>query len=159
MDIKVKKLSKTVTIPTYQTPGAAGMDLHADLIDRPIGMLMKIRDEWTTRIYPDETLLIPCGFSIEVPEGYEAQVRSRSGLAMKKKVIVANSPGTIDSDYRGEVGVLLRNEGTEAFYITHGDRIAQLVICPVVKVKLVEADELSDTIRKDSGFGSTAGCG
>lgn len=159
MDIKVKKLTKSCTLPAYQTDGAAGMDLHADLIDRPIGLLMKVNDTWVTRVYPDETLLIPCGFSIQVPEGYEAQVRSRSGLALKKMVVVANSPGTIDSDYRGEVGVLLRNEGTEAFYITHGDRIAQMVICPVVRAKLVEASELSDTIRKDGGFGSTAGCG
>lgn len=143
--VKFKKLRPNAIIPAYQTPGAAGMDLHAAFPEGTDGV----------HLMDDQVLLIPTGLSIEVPLGYEAQVRSRSGLALKNHVVVLNSPGTIDSDYRGEVGVILINYGPKDLPIKNGDRIAQLVIAPVSHAVVEEVEELSSTDRGAGGFGST----
>lgn len=129
--------------PIYATPGAAGLDLCAYLLDGPI------------RIPPGEWAHIPTGVSVAIPAGYEGQVRPRSGLALNHGLTVLNSPGTIDSDYRGEVGVLVINHGTNDVTIEHHQRIAQLVVCPVPAVELVPADALPPTSRGAGGFGST----
>ena len=129
-------------MPHYATGGAAGLDLPA-AIDSPMTL--------PSGAYA----LVPCGFSMALPEGFEGQVRPRSGLASKQGVTVLNAPGTIDSDYRGEVKVLLINHGTDHFTITPGMRIAQLVICPVTRVGLMEVDALPETVRAAGGFGHT----
>lgn len=139
--VKFKKLHADAVVPKYQTTGAAGMDLVA-CNDEPITL-------WTGA----EAVLIPTGLSIELPAGYEAQVRPRSGLSLKG-VSVANSPGTVDEDYRGEIKVIMRNHG-HTIIIHKGDRIAQLVIARVHQGEIVEATELSDTARGAGGFGST----
>jgi dUTP pyrophosphatase len=128
--------------PAYQTPGSAGMDLRA-AIDEPVIM------------EPGGRAAIPTGLKIAVPQGYEAQVRPRSGLAIKRGLTVVNAPGTIDSDYRGEVGVLLINLGQEPVQIERGMRIAQLVIAPVIQVELQAVESLDETDRGTGGFGST----
>ena len=131
-------------LPAYQTPGAAGLDLVAALdVQRPMTLASGAR------------ALVPTGLIIELPAGYEAQVRPRSGLALKSGVTVLNSPGTIDSDYRGEVCVILANLGQAPFEIRRGERIAQLVVSPVVRAALVEASGVSATARGAGGFGST----
>ena len=130
--------------PSYQTSGAAGLDLSC-AFDPEAGV----------SILPGDRLLVPTGFSIELPAGYEAQVRPRSGLAAKHGVTVLNSPGTIDSDYRGEIKVILFNAGKEAFHLERGMRIAQMVIAPVVQAQLILVDSLSETERAGGGFGST----
>lgn len=136
-------LATGATAPTRATPGAAGMDLHAYLP----GAVMVIRaGEWAR---------VPTGVSLAIPPGFEGQVRPRSGLALKLGLTVLNSPGTIDSDFRGEVQVLLVNHGDEEFTIAHGDRIAQLVVCPVADAVLTPADSLPPTARGAGGFGST----
>jgi len=140
--VKVKKLTPTAMIPEYQTSGAAGMDLHADI-------------ELPLVLQPRQAVLISSGISIEIPPGFEAQVRSRSGLALKQNITVLNSPGTIDSDYRGKIGAILFNHGDTQQTINPGDRIAQLVFCPVAKAHLEVVEELSDTDRGSGGFGST----
>jgi dUTP pyrophosphatase len=140
--IQVKKLSASVSIPKYETPGSSGMDIAAYI-------------EKNIIIYPGENALVPTGFSISIPIGYEVQIRPRSGLAVKKNITVLNTPGTIDADYRGEIKVILINLGKEKFIIENGDRIAQMVICPVVQADLEEVKELSDTKRGSGGFGST----
>jgi dUTP pyrophosphatase len=131
-----------VPLPEYQTTNAAGMDLRAaieaEIVIEPLGRK-----------------LVPTGLSIAIPEGYEGQVRPRSGLAWKHGVTVLNSPGTIDADYRGELKVLLVNSSDAPFHLTRGERIAQLVICPVERAELVLVDELDDTARGAGGFGST----
>ena len=159
MGIKIKLLHPKAKIPTKESRGAAGFDLYACL-DNPINL------------YVNCSALVPCGFAINlvdnewekgVPEHlksfmtfeFEAQIRPRSGLAAKHKVTVLNSPGTIDSDYRGEVKVLLINHGDGCFRIEHGDRIAQMVIQPVNSISLEVVDELDDTERGEGGFGST----
>ncbi|MDY0061871.1 MAG: dUTP diphosphatase [Myxococcota bacterium] len=129
-------------LPAAATPGAAGLDLMADL-PAPL------------RLPPGEWSLLPTGFSVEIPEGYEGQVRPRSGLAFAHGVTVLNAPGTIDADYRGEVKVLLINLGKHPFEVTRGMRIAQLVIAPVCRVTLVEVSELAASSRGEGGFGST----
>ncbi len=129
-------------LPMYATPGAAGMDLLAD-VEQPV------------ELPPQGRALIPTGLAIAIPPGWEAQVRPRSGLALKSGVTVANAPGTIDSDYRGEVAVILINLGAQSFMVKRGDRIAQLVIAPVVTATMVEVTELSATQRGAGGFGST----
>jgi dUTP pyrophosphatase len=131
-----------IPLPAYATEGSSGMDLHAAV-------------EADTSIAPGETSLIPTGFTIEVPVGYEAQVRPRSGLAVKHSVGVLNSPGTIDSDYRGEVKVILTNFGKKDFTVRRGDRIAQLVIAPVVRARWEEVKTLEQTARGAGGFGHT----
>lgn len=131
-------------LPSYQTEQAAGLDLLAAVTwDQPVTLL------------PGSRTLVPTGLSIEVPSGYEAQVRPRSGLALKSGLTVLNSPGTIDADYRGEVGVILANLSGVPFEIRRGERIAQLVVAPVSRVALIEVDALSDTDRGAGGFGST----
>ena len=140
--IQIKKLSTTVSIPKYETPGSSGMDIAAHIENNII-------------ISPGENALVPTGFSISIPIGYEVQIRPRSGLAFKKNITVLNTPGTIDADYRGEIKVILINLGKEKFIIENGDRIAQMVICPVVQADLEEVKELSDTKRGSGGFGST----
>ena len=131
-------------LPKQQTAGAAGLDLRAALP----------ADE-TLTIGPGRRAMVPCGFAIALPQGFEAQVRPRSGLAAKYGVTVLNSPGTIDADYRGELEVLLVNLGTEPFTVARGMRIAQLVIASVVRARLVETGRLDETARASGGFGST----
>lgn len=132
----------TLPLPKYQTELSAGMDLLADLSE-------------DIRLEPMDRRLIPTGLSIEMPEGFEAQVRPRSGLALKQGVTCLNSPGTIDADYRGEIGVLLINLSKEPVILKRGDRIAQMVVAPVSRATLVEAETLTETGRGAGGFGST----
>jgi dUTP pyrophosphatase len=131
-------------VPAYETAGAAGMDLRA-----------AVGDEEPMVLVPGARALVPTGFVMEIPPGFEAQIRPRSGLAFKNGVTCLNTPGTIDSDYRGEVKVLLVNLGQEDFVITRGMRIAQMVIAPVTQVRVAEVTETSDTARGAGGFGST----
>ena len=140
--IQIKKLSNSVIIPKYETSGSSGMDIAAHI-------------EKNITINPGEKTLVSTGFSIAIPRGYEVQIRPRSGLAAKKNITVLNTPGTIDADYRGEIKVILINLGKEKFIIENGDRIAQMVVCPVIHADLEEVEELSDTERGQGGFGST----
>ncbi|MDR0497107.1 MAG: dUTP diphosphatase [Treponema sp.] len=140
--LRVKKVKDSLPLPEYSSSGAAGMDLRAFI-------------ETDISIPPMGRARIPTGLFIEVPEGYEAQVRPRSGLAYNNGVTVLNSPGTIDSDYRGEVGVILINLGNESFTVKNGERIAQMVISPVVRLPVSEAEHLSETERGSGGYGST----
>lgn len=131
-------------LPSYESDDAAGMDLHAAVYrDRPM------------TIPPGARALIPTGLAMALPTGYEAQVRPRSGLALRHGITVLNSPGTIDADYRGELGVILFNTGDTSFEVQRGDRIAQLVVAPVATVHVVEAETLPDSRRGVAGFGST----
>ncbi|MFB9221373.1 dUTP diphosphatase [Paracoccus cavernae] len=130
-------------LPDYQTAGAAGADLRADLAGRDL------------TLEPGDVKLVPTGLRVEIPHGFEMQVRPRSGLALKYGVTVANAPGTVDSDYRGPLGVILVNLGREPFVIAHGERIAQAVIAPVVQARYVMAETLSESDRASGGFGST----
>jgi len=140
--LRVKKKEEGVTLPRYETSGSAGLDIRAfiasDLAIPPMGRAK-----------------VPTGLFLEIPEGYEAQIRPRSGLALKWGVTLLNSPGTIDSDYRGELEVILFNTGSESFKVKNGDRIAQMVISPVVRAVISEAERLSETERGAGGFGST----
>ena len=139
-----KKLEhgRDLPLPKYESASAAGMDLRAAL-ERP--MILE----------PGERALVPTGLKMALPEGYEAQVRPRSGLAHRHGITMLNTPGTIDADYRGEVKVLAINLGEDSFTIEHGDRIAQMVIAPVQQFEVEEADELPDSTRGEGGFGST----
>lgn len=130
-------------LPAYETLGAAGMDLRAAVGSESIVL------------HPGRRALVPTGLAIALPEGFEAQVRPRSGLAFKHGITQLNTPGTIDSDYRGELKVILINHGQEPFAIAHGDRIAQLVVAPVTRAVWVEAETLDETVRGVGGFGST----
>ncbi len=147
MDVPIHRLANhdpALPLPAYESRGAAGMDLRACLPDRaPITLA------------PFERTLAPTGLALALPDGLEAQIRPRSGLALRHGVTVANAPGTIDSDYRGEICVLLINLGQEPFRIEHGDRIAQIVIAPVQQARWVESDRLDATERGAGGFGST----
>ncbi len=134
--------AKGLRLPTYATPGSSGMDLYA-------------ANETAVIIKPGGRALVPCGFTMEIPEGYEAQIRPRSGLAIKHGVTVLNTPGTIDSDYRGEVKVILINLGNEEFTVQHGERIAQMVISQVPRGDLIVVDSLTETERGSGGFGHT----
>ena len=134
--------SQGLALPSYQSKHAAGLDVVAAVIE-PV------------ELAPEGRMLVPTGFALELPEGYEAQVRPRSGLALKHGVTLLNTPGTIDADYRGEVMVLLINHGSEKFTIRRGDRIAQLVIAPVNHVEIVAVETLGATERGPGGFGST----
>ena len=142
--VKFRRLAHAdnLDLPSYATSGAAGLDLAA-AIGQPICLKPNMRQA------------IPTGFAMALPAGYEAQIRPRSGLALKYWITVANAPGTIDSDYRGEIAVILVNNGTDDFTITHGMRIAQMVIAAVTIMTPVEADDLDDTARAAGGFGST----
>jgi dUTP pyrophosphatase len=138
--VQVRRLVSEAILPRYQTPDAAGMDLHA---------------VETVTIAPGATVAVDTGLAFAIPRGFEGQVRPRSGIALKHAVTVVNAPGTIDADYRAAVKVLLINHGREPFAIKVGDRIAQLVIAPVIQADLVEVDTLSETERGTGGFGST----
>jgi len=140
--VLVKKLSSKVNLPKYKTEGSSGMDLMAYL-------------ENTIKIEPGESVLIPTGLSIAIPKDTEVQIRPRSGLAAKSKISVLNTPGTIDSDYRGEIKVILYNHGKKEFKINNNDRIAQMVLVPVLNAELELVEELPDTVRGTGGFGST----
>ncbi|MCP1211682.1 dUTP diphosphatase [Acetobacter okinawensis] len=142
--IKVRRLShgQDLPLPEYATRGAAGMDLLAALA-APL------------RLEPGQRGLVPTGLSIALPPGYELQVRPRSGLALKHGIVLPNAPGTIDEDYRGEIGVIIMNAGQEAFVVEPGMRIAQAVIAPVVRATWIECDDLDATERGTGGFGST----
>ena len=131
-----------VSVPTYATAGSAGADLYAANTE-------------AVELAPGARALIPCGFSMALPEGYEAQVRPRSGLALKNGITLPNTPGTIDADYRGEVGVILLNLGTEVFLVERGMRIAQMVIAPAPQATFKVVKELDETSRGTGGFGST----
>ncbi len=135
-----------IALPSYETPGAAGADLRANFPpDGRNGVTLE----------PLQRQLIPAGLAVEIPAGFEIQVRARSGLALKNGIALVNAPGTIDSDYRGPIGVILVNLGAGPVHIAHGDRIAQLVVAPVVQARIVTADALSETSRGSGGFGST----
>jgi len=144
MKIYIKRLNKDhrVSLPQYMTEGSSGMDLFASLAQE-------------VTLVPGERKLIPAGISVAIPEGFEGQIRPRSGLAIQKGIGIVNGPGTIDADYRGEVGVLLINFGKEPFTIRNGDRIAQMVISPVTRATLEEVDDLPPTGRQGGGFGHT----
>ena len=131
-------------LPVYATPGAAGADLRANLPDR--GQIVLV---------PGARALVPTGLRLAIPEGFEAQIRPRSGLALNHGITLPNSPGTIDSDYRGPLGVIVMNAGDAPFTIRHGDRIAQMVVSPVVQAGFAEVTALDDTARGAGGFGST----
>ena len=147
--MKVQIVNKSSNpLPTYSTKYSAGMDLRANLKDE------KGNDE-VISIAPGERVLIPTGLYIQLPYGYEAQIRPRSGLALKYGITVLNTPGTIDADYRGEIGVCLINHGNDTFDVHHGDRIAQIVFAKVDQVQLIEVDKLDDTERSIGGFGHT----
>jgi dUTP pyrophosphatase len=146
VEVRIRRLAHAEGLPTpaYQTAGAAGMDLCA-----------AVAEDGPVTLAPGERRLIPTGFAIALPEGYEAQVRPRSGLAVKHGITCLNSPGTIDCDYRGEVQVILINHGQEPFVIRRGERIAQMLIAPVTRAAWIEAETLEDTVRGAGGFGST----
>ena len=138
----IKKLNPSVQLPSYKTGGASGMDLMA-FIEKPI------------ELKPGKSCLVPTGLSVAFSKEYEIQIRPRSGLAAKKNISVLNTPGTIDSDYRGELKIILFNHGSENFMINNNDRIAQMVLTPIIKMELEEKNELPETIRGEGGFGST----
>lgn len=144
MKIHLKRLKKEhpVSLPQYMTEGSSGMDLFASL-------------EKEVTLEPGERRLIPTGISVAIPDGFEGQIRARSGLAIQKGIGIVNAPGTIDADYRGEIGVLLINLGREPFTIRDGDRIAQMVISQVLRVTLEEVNDLPPTRRQGGGFGHT----
>ena len=147
LDVKVVYLDDAdpdIELPTYETKGASGMDLRANTADqKPVVIAAGAR------------ALVPTGLAIEIPKGFEAQVRPRSGLAFKHGITLLNSPGTIDSDYRGPLGVILINHGDADFTVAHGDRIAQIVFAPVTQARLYVEHSLSTTKRGEGGFGST----
>ena len=140
--ILIKKLQEKAIIPKYETLGSSRLDLSANLDSKEI-------------IKPGEKFLVPTGLAISIPKDYEIQIRPRSGLAIKNSITVLNTPGTIDSDYRGEIKVILVNLGKNNFEITPGLRIAQMVLCPITKAELLEVKDLDETIRGSDGFGST----
>jgi len=140
--VLIKKLNPGVELPNYKTSGASGMDLMA-FIEEPI------------KIEPNSSHLVPTGLSVAFSEDYEVQIRPRSGLAVKNNITVLNTPGTIDSDYRGEIKIILFNHGKEEFIINNKDRVAQMILIPVIKMELEETDNLPDTLRGEGGFGST----
>ena len=140
--VLIKKLNPKVELPKYKTDGSSGLDLMA-FIDKPINLPSK------------ESVLVPTGISVAISDDLEIQIRPRSGLAAKSNISVLNTPGTIDSDYRGEIKVILFNHGKKEFIINNKDRIAQMVLTPILKVNFEEVTELPETIRGDGGFGST----
>ena len=140
--VLIKKLNPAVKLPKYETSGASGVDLTA-FIEKAIDLK------------PKQSTLIPTGLSVAFSEDFEIQIRPRSGLAAKNNISVLNAPGTIDSDYRGEIKVIIYNHGSENFLINNGDRIAQMVLAPVLKMELEEVNNLPESIRGKGGFGST----
>ena len=135
-----------IALPSYETAGSAGMDLRANFQETDRGGMT---------LAPMARGLVPTGLKIAIPDGFEAQIRPRSGLALKHGITLANTPGTIDSDYRGPLGVILINLGSETFHVAHGDRIAQIVFAPVIQADWSVQDGLDATVRGDGGFGST----
>ena len=140
--ILVKKFDKNIKLPAYKTTGSSGMDLVAYIKSK-------------VTINPGKTAMIPTGIAIAIPKNYEVQIRPRSGLAVKNSISVLNTPGTIDSDYRGEIKIILINLGKKPFVIKSGDRVAQMILCPVMKAELKEVNILPKTVRGKGGFGST----
>ena len=140
--VLIKKLDPTVQLPEYKTNGASGMDLTA-FTEKPIN------------VKPKTSSLVPTGLSVAFHEDYEIQIRPRSGLAAKNNISILNTPGTIDSDYRGEIKIIIYNHGDHSFTINNGDRIAQMILAPVVKMNFEEIDDLPKTLRGKGGFGST----
>ena len=140
--VLIKKLNPKVTLPSYKTKGASGMDLMAFVKEKIV-------------IKPQTSALIPTGLSVAFSEDYEIQIRPRSGLAAKNNISVLNTPGTIDSDYRGELKIIIFNHGNHDFIVNNDDRVAQMVLTPVAKMELKEANELPKTLRGEGGFGST----
>ena len=140
--VLIKKLDPAVELPAYKTEGASGMDLMA-LLNEPI------------KLKPNSSCLVPTGLAVAFSSNFEIQIRPRSGLAAKNSISVLNTPGTIDSDYRGEIKVILFNHGKNDFLINNKDRIAQMILTPVIKMDLEETDDLPETIRGEGGFGST----
>ena len=141
-EILIKRLSDNVSLPKYETEESSGMDLAANINEK-------------IEIKPGTTAIVPTGISVSIPKNFEIQIRPRSGLAMKNNISVLNSPGTIDSDYRGEIKIIIYNHGKEDFIINNGDRIAQMILTPIVKMELEETRDLPETIRGLGGFGST----
>jgi dUTP pyrophosphatase len=141
-EILIKRLSKNIPLPKYETNGSSGMDLSANI-------------EKEIEIAPGKTSIIPTGLAVAIPKNFEIQIRPRSGLAAKNQISVLNTPGTIDADYRGELKVILINLGENTFKVEKGLRIAQMILCPVVKATFKEVEELEETIRGSGGFGST----
>ena len=140
--ILVKKFDKNIKLPTYKTSGSSGMDLVAYIKNKII-------------INPGKTAMIPTGIAVAIPRNYEIQIRPRSGLAAKKGISVLNTPGTVDSDYRGEIIIILINLSKKSFVVKSGDRVAQMILCPVAKGKLQVVKNLPKTLRDKGGFGST----
>ena len=140
--VLIKKLDPKVKLPTYKTNGASGMDLMA-FTKNPIN------------VKPKTSSMVPTGLTVAFSENYEIQIRPRSGLAAKNNISVLNTPGTIDSDYRGEIKIIIYNHGDNDFLINNGDRIAQMVLVPIAKISFEETDNLPETVRGESGFGST----
>ena len=141
-EILIKRLSKNISLPKYETAGSSGMDLAANIENK-------------IEIAPGKTAIIPTGLSVSIPKNFEIQIRPRSGLAAKNQISVLNTPGTIDADYRGELKVILINLSDNAFIIEKGLRIAQMVLCPVIKATLKEVEIMEETKRGSGGFGST----
>jgi dUTP pyrophosphatase len=141
-EILIKRLSKNISLPKYETSGSSGMDLSANI-------------EKEIEIKPGKSSIIPTGLAVSIPKNFEIQIRPRSGLAAKNQISVLNTPGTIDADYRGELKVILINLGSKSFKVEKGLRIAQMILCPIVKAKLIEVETLEETIRGTGGFGST----
>ena len=140
--VLIKKLDSSVELPAYKTSGASGMDLKA-FLNKAI------------TLKPKNSCLVPTGISVAFPSEFEIQIRPRSGLAAKNKISVLNTPGTVDSDYRGEIKIILFNHGKEDFIINNKDRVAQMVLTPIIKMELEETDNLPDSLRSEGGFGST----
>ena len=140
--VLIKKLNSKVQLPKYKTDGSSGMDLMA-FLESPVNLK------------PQESELIPTGISIAIPEDTEVQIRPRSGLAAKSNISILNTPGTIDSDYRGEIKIILFNHGKEDFVINNNDRIAQMILMPIIKAEFEEVENLPKTLRGSGGFGST----
>ena len=140
--ILIKRLAKDVSLPKYETNGSSGMDLAANIVK-------------SININPGKTAIIPTGLAVSIPNGFEIQIRPRSGLAAKMNITVLNTPGTIDADYRGEIKVILINLSDKVFVVEKGLRIAQMVVCPIIKAHLEEVNELNNTDRGEGGFGST----
>ena len=141
-EILIKRFSKDINLPKYETEGSSGMDLAAHI-------------ENSVQIEPGNTIMVPTGIAVSIPKNFEIQIRPRSGLAARNKISVLNTPGTIDSDYRGEIKVILINLGKKSFTVEKGARVAQMVLCPIVKARFKEVESLGETPRGSGGFGST----
>ncbi|MBT8460828.1 MAG: dUTP diphosphatase [Boseongicola sp.] len=144
--VRLEGFDREVALPAYESVGAAGADIRANF---------DVENRRGLNLAPGERALVSTGFSMALPSGFEAQIRPRSGLALKHGITLVNTPGTIDEDYRGPIGVILINQSDEPFRISHGDRIAQMIIAPVVQARFESADSLSETDRGEGGFGST----